>query len=64
MPFIFTYKKVITTYTLFALALSLSPMGIAHAVVNITEVTPVPTFTNDNTPVYEFNADGIGNIIY
>jgi hypothetical protein len=55
-------KKSISAITIASLLLLSSPIWVANAVATITEVTPVTARTNN--PVYTFNSDATGNIIY
>lgn len=57
-------RKALTTLLIGAYIGMLSPMSAVHAVATITEVTPIPTYTTNQSPTYVFNSSTGGTIGY
>jgi hypothetical protein len=57
-------RKALTTLLIGAYIGMLSPISAVHAVATITEVTPIPTYTTNQSPTYVFNSSTGGTIGY
>lgn len=57
-------RKALTTLLIGAYIGMLSPMSAVYAVATITEVTPIPTHINNQSPTYTFNSSTGGVIAY